>query len=71
VPPLLVAALLHVETDSSLLNTIIRGYTTDPFCVKLAGAKKSIEGIHWTDGLLYVGDRLVIPQVGTLREDLF
>jgi hypothetical protein len=31
----------------------------------------SIKGIHWDNGLLYIGDRLVIPRTGSLCEDLF
>jgi len=30
-----------------------------------------MDGIEWVDGLLYVGSQLVIPRVGTLREDIF
>jgi len=71
IAPLPVAAMLSVRTDSSLLKSIIDGYKADPFCIKLTDAQKSIDGVHWTNGLLYVMDRLVIPRVGTLREDLF
>lgn len=60
--------MLSVETDPALLKTIIDGYETDPFCVKLANNGKSIDRVAWCHKLLYVGDRLVIPRVGTLRE---
>lgn len=66
-----VASMLSIETDASLLETIRHGYTTDPFCAKLSRNETSFEGVHWDSGLLYIGDRLVIPRVGTLREDLF
>jgi hypothetical protein len=63
--------MLTVESDPSLLNTIRAGYKTDPFCAKISRADKSIDGIHWEGGLLYIRDRLVIPRMGTLQEDLF
>jgi hypothetical protein len=68
-PP--IATILAIWTDTSLLKSIIDRYETDPFCIKLKNAEKSIEGVHWADGLLYVRDHLVIPRMGTLREDLF
>jgi len=71
VPATPVAALLTVQTDTSLLQAIIEGYKTDPFCEKINNAQKSIDGIEWQNKLLYIGDRLVIPHIGSLREDLF
>jgi Integrase zinc binding domain len=68
-PP--IATMLAIQMDTSLLKSIIDGYETDPFCIKLKNAEKSIEGVHWANGLLYIGDCLIIPHVGTLREDLF
>jgi RNase H-like domain found in reverse transcriptase/Reverse transcriptase (RNA-dependent DNA polymerase)/Integrase zinc binding domain len=65
------AAMLTVATDLSLLQSILNGYQSDPFCSKLNNASVSIEGIHWDNGLLYIGDRLVIPRTGSLCEDLF
>jgi hypothetical protein len=66
-----VAAMLSIATDPSLLQTILDGYRTDPFCTKLRNDTTAIEGIRWDNGLLYISDRLVIPRAGTLREDLF
>lgn len=40
-----VAALLTVETDNSLLKSIIAGYEDDPFCRKLKDVEASIEGV--------------------------
>src|SRR5882762_4307591 len=65
------AAMLSVQTDPILLQSILDGYKSDLFCSKLANAKKSIDGIHCKTGLLYIGERLVIPHVGSLHEDLF
>ena len=66
-----VAALLMVVSDPSLLKSIMDGYKTDPFCAKITKVDKSLEGIYRTDGLLYIGDWLVISQTGPLQEDLF
>jgi len=69
--PLPIAATLSIQTDSALINSIKSGYKIDPFCSKISDANKSIDGIEWKNDLLYIGNRLVIPRVGTLREDLF
>ena len=63
--------MLTVAADNSLLQSILDGYQSDPFCSKLKNTSVSIEGIRWDNGLLYIGDRLVIPRTGSLREDLF
>jgi len=65
------AAALSIQTDPTLLETIKKGYNEDPFCLKISNAQKSIDGLEWGYGLLYIGNCLVIPCVGTLREDLF
>jgi hypothetical protein len=70
-PPTPVAAMLTVSSDPSLLQSIQNGYRTDPFCIKLSKAGESIEGVRWINRLLYVGGRLVISRMGSLREDLF
>jgi Integrase zinc binding domain/RNase H-like domain found in reverse transcriptase len=70
-PPTPVASMLHVETDLLLLQSILEGYKSDPFCIKLMNNAGSTPGLTICDNLLYVGDRLVIPRVSTLREDLF
>jgi RNase H-like domain found in reverse transcriptase/Integrase zinc binding domain len=65
------AALLTINTDPLLLKTVLAGYHSDPFCIKLLNSSESVPGLAERDGLLYIGDRLVVPRVGTLREDLF
>ena len=66
-----IAFLLSISLDNSLLKSIIDGYKTDPFYSKIARADKLIDGIQQQNGLLYIGDCLVIPQTGSLWEDLF
>ena len=65
-----IVAFLTVKSDPSLLQSIKSGYDDDPFCAKLTCTDKSIEGIHWLHGLLYIGDCLVIPYAGSLHENL-
>jgi hypothetical protein len=66
-----IAVALSIQTDPTLLENIKSGYDKDPFCLKINKADKSIEGIEWKHGLLYIRNCLVIPRVGTLQEDLF
>jgi hypothetical protein len=63
--------MLCVETDPLLLQSILAGYESDPFCTKLMNNIGSTPGLTIRNRLLYVGNRLVIPRVGSLREDLF
>jgi RNase H-like domain found in reverse transcriptase/Integrase zinc binding domain len=67
----LVAAALSIQTDPILLETIKTGYNEDPFCLKISNVQKSIDGLEWRHGLLYVSNHLVIPCVRTLCGDLF
>jgi hypothetical protein len=71
IPVTPIGASLSIQTDPAILESIKIGYETDPFCTKLSKSQKSIDGIIWKHGLLYVGNRLVIPRTGSLREDLF
>jgi hypothetical protein len=66
-----VSAVLQIATDTSVLQEIKDGYMSDPFCAKFIVAKAPTLGIHKANGLWYVGSRLLIPQVGDIRENLF
>lgn len=61
--------VLRVATDMAVLEEIIAGYKTDSFCIKLQDA--GMKNVRLINKLWYVGDRLVIPRVGNLRENLF
>jgi hypothetical protein len=63
-PKTLVAGILNIATDQSLLDAIIAGYKTDDFAKQLTKGidMGSIEGATLTDQPLYVGHHLVIPQ---------
>jgi len=65
------AALLTINTDPLLLKSILASYHSDPFCIKLLNSSDSVPGLAERDSLLYIRDRLMVPHVGTLREDLF
>jgi hypothetical protein len=64
-------AILTISVDESFLRDVRVGYKTDSFCQKLSVADESIPGIRFENELWYIGDRLVIPRYGALREDLF
>lgn len=70
-PSVLVASTFSIKSDPSFLAEIIEGYTVDPWCVDLQGNEASVPGFANRDGLLYIGNRLVIPRFGDLREQLF
>jgi len=62
-------AVLQIESDCLLLEKIKAGYLTDEFCVRVAAT--SMKGWKQSNGLWYIGDRLLIPRVTGLREALF
>jgi len=64
-------AMLSITTDPSILRAIQTGYDNDVFCKKVIASSSSMQGITTSNGLWYIGDRLLIPRSGTLREDLF
>ena len=66
-----VAAVLTVSSDPKISEDIRLGYKTDPFCQKILENLDSFPAIKVVDGLIYIGSRLVVPRVGTIREDLF
>ncbi|GBE85800.1 hypothetical protein SCP_0803220 [Sparassis crispa] len=61
---------LSIASDPSWLTLIHAGYHDDKWCVKLRDNLPSV-GVREQDGLLYVGDRLVIPHVQEIREGIF
>lgn len=69
VPP--ASGSLKTSADRFCLEDIKKGYMSDPWCVNLRKAQNGITGIVQTDGLWYVGSRLVVPRVGHIRETLY
>jgi hypothetical protein len=66
-----IAPILRVSTDASVLQEICAGYQSDSFCKKFIHSSIGMKGIHCSNGLWYVGDRLLIPRVRDIRENLF
>ena len=66
-----VAATLAISTDPKISEDIKVGYQSDPFCQRVMKNLESFPGTKIVDGLIYIGSRLVVPRVGTIREDLF
>ena len=67
-----VCATLSISADKHLLQKIRGGYANDKWIQNtLLKAKDGMPGIQLTNGLWYVGNRLIIPHVGDIRETLF
>ena len=64
-----IGAVLSIKADHSVLAYIKSGYNLDPFCIYLT--KNEVPGTQLVNGLWYVGDHLVIPQVGNLQKNLY
>jgi len=69
VDPIPVNAVLSVTTDKSILERIQTGYLEDEFCKRVATS--TMAGWRESNGLWYIGDRLLIPRVTDIRENLF
>jgi hypothetical protein len=61
--------VLSVTTDHSILDKIKAGYETDEFCKHVTGT--SMKGWSTSNGLWYINDRLLIPHITDVREQLF
>ncbi|GLB45013.1 putative retrotransposable element tf2 155 kda protein type 1-like [Lyophyllum shimeji] len=73
-PPSAISAIYDLSDNSHLLRDIKLGYDADPYTKRIleddnAGLLSS--GFDVRSGLIYVGDRLVIPKYKDLRENLF
>ena len=66
-----ICSTLEITADKSFLDAVISGYAEDPWCKTLPSAALSLKGLHLRDKLWYIGDRLIIPRTGNLRELLF
>lgn len=69
--PLPIAATFLIAVNEELLAPIRTGYTDDPWCKHLKDAPFFPHGIKEVDGLLYVGDQLIILQNSNVHELLF
>jgi hypothetical protein len=66
-----VASILKVSADDELLKKIQAGYKEDDYCKKMINNKGSTLGLSESNGLWYVGSRLLIPRTSGVRESLF
>ena len=67
-----IATILEISTDPKISEAIRVGYKSDAFCQRILKNIESFPMIRIDDsGLIYIGSRLVIPRVGSIREDLF
>ena len=64
-----VAAILSITTDQTVLDAIKCGYASDDYCIKISNS--SMSGTKCVNGLWYIRDRLVIPHIGDICENLF
>ncbi len=66
-----VNATLSISSDNKMLDTIKSGYAKDDFCAKFISGESIIPDVKEINGLWYIGDRLLVPRVGSIWEDLF
>lgn len=66
------AAVLSIGADESIWKRIIGGYALDPWCKKLTGLVGSLPSLtRDNEGLYFISNRLIVPRVDNLREELF
>jgi hypothetical protein len=64
-------ATVKIEADQSVVKAIREGYAEDSWCVRLQENQEKTLGVEERDGLLFVGNRLIIPRNHDLREQLY
>ncbi|TFY53536.1 hypothetical protein EVJ58_g9399 [Rhodofomes roseus] len=69
--PTVCAATMAIGPDAEMLRQIREGYAEDEFCARLIANAASTPGAETSNGLWYIGGRLLIPRKGDLRERLF
>jgi hypothetical protein len=66
-----VLAVLNIVMDSSMLNSIQKGYEEDAFCKKLTFSHPNMPGVTFSNSLWYDRSRLIILCVSNICENLF
>ena len=66
-----ICATLEITADRTFLQSVRKGYADDAWCKTLSAASLSWPELAFRNGLWYVGNRLIIPRTGNLRETLF
>lgn len=66
-----VQSSLEISADNCLLDSILEGYKNNEFCHKFVTGQKILPNVCEVNNLWYIGDRLLIPRTGNIREELF
>lgn len=69
--PTAVNATLKISADELFLQDVIKGYNEDAWCQTLPSTALSLPNLQLRDKLWYIGEHLIIPRTGNLRETLF
>jgi hypothetical protein len=70
-PTVVAATRLTITTDAALLRQIRTGYETDKFASELIKHPEPQLGVCFENGLLFLNECLVVPNIPGLRESLF
>jgi len=75
-PALPIASIFEVNSDPSFLDDICTGYVHDVWCSQLIGDVKNKKldfklDVSLCNGLLFTGNRLIIPRFKGLQEQIF
>ncbi len=60
-----------ISSDMKMLDMIRSGYKDNKFCSKFVSGDLILPEVKEINGLWYIGDRLLVPRVGMIHEDLF
>jgi hypothetical protein len=66
----IVAPMLHIKCDASVMEGIKRDYTEDAFCKKVIDSK-GMKGLTEANGLWYIGSQLLILRYRDIHENIF
>ncbi len=59
-------ATFSISSDTKMLDTITSGYKDDEFCTKFTSGESILPEVKEINGLWYIGDRLLVPRVGSI-----
>jgi len=66
-----ICTTLEITADKTFLQSVRQGYADDAWCKMLSATSVSWPELQFHDRLWYIGERLIIPRTGKLRETLF
>ncbi len=62
---------ISISSDNKMLDTIKASYQHNEFCNKFISEELILPEVKEINGIWYIGNHLLVPQVGSIREDLF